>query len=127
MTKKVRDPNINNKNSARFELKLFVVLRIVKQSVLSINATNDIRQIFLNNSRLGKMIFSLRRLKERKIQTIKLTITEDKIIPTIPKLQGERFPKFLIGAPIKNQSKKILNIIPANEDLKGRFVFSIEQ
>ena len=126
MTKKVRDPNINNKNSARFEFKLFVVLRIVKQSVLSINAANDMRLIFLNKSKLGKMIFSLRRLKERKIQTIKLTITEDKIIPTTPKLYGERFPKFLIGAPIKNQSKKILNIIPANEDLKGKFVFSIE-
>ena len=107
-------------------MELFVVLRIVKQSVLSINAANDMRQIFLNNLKLGKMIFSLRRLKERKIQTIKFTITEDKIIPTTPKLYGERFPKFLIGAPIKNQSKKILNIIPANEDLKGKFVFSIE-
>ncbi len=107
-------------------MKLFVVWRIVKHSVLSINAANDMRLIFLNNSKLGKMIFSLRRLKERKIQIIKLTITEDKIIPTTPKLYGERFPKFLIGAPIKNQSKKILNIIPANEDLKGKFVFSIE-
>ena len=103
-----------------------MVLRIVKQSVLSINAANDIRQIFLNNFKLGKMIFSLRRLKERKIQTIKLTITEDKIIPTTPKLYGERFLKLLIGAPIKNQSKKIFNIIPANDDLKGKFVFSIE-
>ena len=80
------------------------------------NAANDMRLIFLNNSKLGKMISSFRRLKERKIQIIKLTITEDKIIPTTPKLYGERFPKFLIGAPIKNQSKKILNIIPANED-----------
>ena len=122
----MRVPNINNKNSARFEFKFFVVFRIVKQSVLSINAANDMRLIFLNNSNLGKKISSLRRLKERKIQTIKLTITEDKIIPTTPKLYGERFPKFLIGAPIKNQSKKILNIIPANEDLKGKFVFSIE-
>jgi len=84
------------------------------------------RQIFLNNSKLGKMIFSFRRLKERKIQTIKFTITEDKIIPITPKLYGERFPKLLIGAPIKNQSKKTLNIIPANDDLKGKFVFSIE-
>ena len=72
------------------------------------------------------MIFSLRRLKERKIQTIKLTITEDRIIPTTPKLYGERFPKLLIGAPIKNQSKKIFNNIPTNDDLKGKFVFSIE-
>jgi len=55
-----------------------------------------------------------------------LTITEDNIIPTTPKLYGERFPKLLIGAPIKNQSKKIFNIIPANDDLKGKFVFSIE-
>ena len=35
-------------------------------------------------------------------------------------------PKFLIGAPIKNQSKKILSIIPANDNLKGNYVFSIE-
>ena len=94
--------------------------------VLSKNAVNDMRIIFLNKSKLGKWIFSFLRLKESKIQTIKLTITEDKIIPTTPKLYGERFPKFLIGAPTKNQSKKILNIIPANEDLKGKFVFSIE-
>ena len=87
-------------------MELFVVLRIVKQSVLSINPANDIRLIFLNKSNLGKWISSFRKLKESKIQTIKLTITEDKIIPTTPKLYGERFPKFLIGAPIKNQSKK---------------------
>ena len=105
---------------------LFVVFRIVKQSLLSRKAANDIRLICLNKSKLGKMIFSLRRLKERKIQTIKLTITEDKIIPTTPKLYGERFPKFLIGAPIKHQSKKTLNIIPAHDNLKGNFVFSIE-
>ena len=108
------------------ELKLFVVLKIVKQIVLSINAANDMRIIFLNKSKLGKWIFSFRKLKESKIQTMKFTITEDKIIPTTPKLYGERFPKFLIGAPIKNQSKKTLNIIPASENLKGDFVFSIE-
>ena len=107
-------------------MKLFVVWRIVKQSVLSINAANDMRLIFLNKSKLGIWISSFRRLKESKIQTIRFTITEDKIIPTTPKLYGERFPKFFIGAPIKNQSKKILNIIPANEDLKGKFVLSIE-
>ena len=92
----------------------------------SINAANDMRIIFLNKSKLGKLIFSFLRFKESKIQTIKLTINEDKIIHTTPKLYGERFPKFLIGAPIKNQSKKIFNIIPANDDLKGKFVFSIE-
>ena len=85
------------------------------------------RIIFLNKSKLGKWIFSFLRLKESKTQTIKLTITEDKIIPTTPKLYGERLPKLLIGAPINNQSKKIFNIIPANDDLKGKFVFSIEQ
>ena len=94
--------------------------------MLPIKAANVIRLIFLNKSKLGKWIVSFRRLKESKIQIIKLTITEDKIIPTTPKLYGERFPKFLIGAPIKNQSKKILNIIPAKEDLKGKFVFYIE-
>jgi len=107
-------------------LKVFVVLRIVKQSVLSINAANDMSIIFFDKSKLGKWIFSFLRLKESKTQTIKLTITEDKIIPTTPKLYGERFPKLLTGAPIKNQSKKIFNIIPANDDLKGKFVFSIE-
>ena len=85
------------------------------------------RLIFLNKSKLGKWISSLRRLKESKIQNIQLTITEDKIIPTTPKLYGERFPKLSIGAPIKNQSKTIFNIMPANDDLKGKFVFSIEQ
>ena len=94
--------------------------------MLSRNDAKNMSVIFFNKSKLGKLISSLGRLKERKIQTIKFTITEDKIIPTTPKLYGERFPKFLIGAPIKNQSKKILNIIPANEDLKGKFVFSIE-
>ena len=103
-----------------------MVLRIVKQSVLPIKAANAIRLIFLNKSNLGKWIFSFRRLKESKIQIIKFTITEDKIIPTTPKLYGERFTKLLIGAPIKNQSKIIFNIIPANEVLKGKFVFSIE-
>ena len=107
-------------------MKLFFVLKIVKQRVLSINAANDMRKIFLNKSKFGKWIFSFFRLKESKKQTIKLTITEDKIIPTTPKLYGERFPKFLTGAPIKNQSKKIFNIIPANDALKGKFVFSIE-
>ena len=82
--------------------------------------------IFLNKFKLGKWISSFRRLKESKIQTIKLTITEDKIIPTTPKLYGERFPKLFIGAPTNNQSKKILNTIPANDNLKGNFVFSIE-
>ena len=122
----MRDPNINNKNSPRFELKLFVVLRILKQNVLPISAANDIRMIFLNKSKLGKWISSFRKLRASKIQTIKLTIPEDKIIPTTPKLYGERFSKFFIGAPIKNQSKKILRIIPATDNLKGNFVFSIK-
>ena len=107
-------------------MKLFFVLKIVKQRVLSINAANDMRIIFLDKSKLGKWIFSFFRLRESKTQTIKLTITEDKIIPTTPKLYGERLPKLLIGAPIRNQSKIIFNIIPANEVLKGKFVFSIE-
>jgi len=68
--------------------------------VLSINAANDMRIIFLNKSKFGKWIFSFFRLKESKTQTIKLTITEDKIIPTTPKSYGESFPKSFIGAPI---------------------------
>ena len=124
--KKVRDPNINKKNSVKFELKLFVFLRIVKQSLLSINDAKDISIIFFNKSKLGKFISSFLRFIESKILIIKLTITEDKIIPTTPKLYGERFPKFLIGAPIKNQSKEMFNIIPANDNLNGKFAFSIE-
>ena len=103
-----------------------VVLRIAKQSLLSINDANDMSVIFFNKFKLGKWISSFRIFKESKIQTIKLTITEDKIIPKTPKLYGERFLKLLIGAPIKNQSKKMFNIIPANDNLKGNFVFSIE-
>ena len=122
----MRDPNINNKTPPKFKLKLFSLLKIVKQILLAKNDANDIRVIFLSKSKKGKLIFSFRRLKESKIETIKLTITEDKIIPNTPKLYGDRLPKFLTGAPIKNQSKKILNIIPANDNLKGNFVFSIE-
>ena len=107
-------------------MKFFVVLIIVKQSVLLMKDANDMRIIFLNKFKLGKWMSSFRKFKESKIQTIKLTITEDKIIPITPKLYGERFPKFFIGAPIKNQSKKILNIIPASDVLKGKVVFSIE-
>ena len=110
----------------RYESNLLVVLKMVKQILLSINADNDMRAIFLNKLNSGKWISSFRRLKESKIAINKFTITEDKIIPTIPKLYGETFPKFLIGAPIKNQSKKMLNTIPANDNLKGNFVFSIE-
>ena len=84
--------------------------------MLPINAANDIRLIFLNKSKLGKWISSFRKLRASKIQIIKLTIPEDKIIPTTPKLYGERFPKFFIGAPIKNQSKKALSMIPANDN-----------
>ena len=65
---------------------------------------------------LGKGKSSFRKLKESKMQTIKLTMTEDKIIPSIPKLNGEIFPKFFVGAPIKNQSKKALSMIPANDN-----------
>ena len=80
------------------------------------NAAIDMRIIFLNRSKLGKWIYSFLRLQESKTQIIKLTITEDKIIPTTPKLYGERLQKFLNGAPIKNQSKKILSNIPANDN-----------
>ena len=94
--------------------------------MLSISDANDMRINFFNKFNLGKFISSFCKFKESKIQTIKLTITDDKIIPSTPKLYGEIFPKFLIGAPIKNQSKKIFQIIPANDNLKGNFVFSIE-
>ena len=110
----------------KFELRIFKFLKIMEQTLLSINNDNDIRIIFFNKSKLGKFIPSFCRFRASKIQIIKLTITEDKIIPTTPKLYGERFPKLLIGAPIKIQSKKMFNIIPANDNLNGKFAFSIE-
>ena len=122
----MRDPNINNDNSPKLEFNFSLVLRKVKQKKLSTDDANNIRMIFFNKFKLGKWISSFSRFKARKIQTIKFTITEDKIIPTTPKLYGERFPKLVIGAPIKNQSKKTFNIIPADDNLKGNFVFSIE-
>ena len=77
---------------------------------------NDMRMIFFIKSKVGKWISSFRKFRASKIQTTKLTIPEDKIIPTTPKLYGERFPKFFIGAPIKNQSKKALSMIPTNDN-----------
>ena len=47
---------------------------------------------------------------------IKLTKPEERIIPITPKLNGDMFPKLPIGAPIRNQSKKTLRIIPAKEN-----------
>ena len=55
------------------------------------------------------------------MQTIKLTIIEDKIIPTTPKLYGERFPKFLIGAPINNFG----NLSPYNFGVVGIILSSV--
>ena len=55
----------------------------------------------------------------------KLTIPEEITIPTTPKLYGDKFPKELVGAPTRNQSKKELRIIPVKDNLKGDFVFSI--
>ena len=49
----------------------------------------------------------------RRMQIKKFTIPEERIIPITPKLKGDKFPKLLIGAPISNQSKKTLRIIPA--------------
>ena len=46
------------------------------------------------------------------MQIKKFTIIEDEIIPITPKLYGEIVPKFFIGAPIKNQSKKTFSTIP---------------
>ena len=62
---------------------------------------------------------------DRKMQISKFTIPEDIIIPITPKLYGSKLPLLLIGAPIKNQSKKTLSIIPAKDNLKGNFGFSI--
>jgi len=89
--------------------------------MLSINDADDMRVIFFNKSIFGKWISSFRRFKERKIQTIKFTNTEDKIIPTTPKLNGERFPKLLIGAPIKNFG----NLSPYNFGVVGIILSSV--
>ncbi len=84
--------------------------------MLAIKDDKHIRRIFFNKINFGKYIFSLCKLNESKRHTIKFTMTEDKIIPTTPKLYGEKFPKFLTGAPIKIQSKNIFISIPANDN-----------
>ena len=93
--------------------------------MLEIKHAKEIRINFFNKIVFGKFILKLLRLEERMIHTIMFTITEDRIIPVTPKLYGDKFPKLLIGAPTKNQSKKTLRIIPAKDDLKGNLGFSI--
>ena len=74
-------------------MKLFALFTIKKQNILAINDDIDMSIIFFNKTRFGKLIFSFLKLRESRIQTIKFTITEDKIIPTTPKLYGEKLPK----------------------------------
>ena len=74
--------------------------------MLVIAHANEIKTIFFNKIDFGKLILYLLIFAERKIQTSKFTIPEDSIIPTTPKLKGNKFPALFVGAPSKNQSKK---------------------
>ena len=49
---------------------------------------------------------------DKIMQIIQLTIPDERTRPTTPKLKGNRFPEFLIGAPISIQSQKKLSPIP---------------
>ena len=82
--------------------------RIAKQILLSIKDVNDMRIIFFNNFNLGRWISSFRKFKESKIQTIKLTITEDKIIPSTPKLYEKDSQNYKLGHQLKTNQKKYL-------------------
>ena len=55
----MRDPNINNKNSSTFEFNLFVVLRMVKQILLSIKDAKDGNYDDAVSNAYGSNIFNL--------------------------------------------------------------------
>ena len=99
-----------------FEFNLFISLITEQQIVLVIQQANEIRINFFNKIILGILIPQLLKFVVRKIQIIKLTIPEERTIPITPKLQGDKFPKLLVGAPTRNQSKKTFSIIPAKDN-----------
>ena len=61
---------------------------------------------------------------DKIMQIILLTIPDERTRPTTPKLKGNRFPEFLIGAPIIIQSQKKFSPMPQMDKLKGKLVFS---
>ena len=74
------------------------------------------RTNFFNKIVFGSFILYFSKLVKRKTHIIMLTIPEDRITPITPKLKGNKFLTLLIGAPIKNQSKKTFSIIPAKDN-----------
>ena len=86
----------------------------------------NIKKVFLNKTLWGSGLVKFFSLIDKIIQIIKLTIPDERTRPTTPKLYGERFPEFGIGAPMSIQSNKKLRPIPKIDKLKGKLISSIE-
>ena len=86
----------------------------------------NINKVFLNKTLWGSGLVKFFSLIDKIIQIIKLTIPDERTRPTTPKLYGERFPEFGIGAPMSIQSNKKLRPIPKIDKLKGKLISSIE-
>ena len=99
-----------------FEFNSLKFLINKRQIKLVVKHVIEIKRIFFIKIAFGKQISKFLKFKDRRIQIIKLTIPEESIIPITPKLQGDKLPKLLTGAPSKNQSKKTLKIIPAKDN-----------
>ena len=86
----------------------------------------NINKVFLIKILWGSGLIKFLSLIDKIMQTIKFTIPDEITRPTTPKLKGNRFPEFGIGAPISIQSKRKLRPIPYIDKLKGNLVSSIE-
>ena len=86
----------------------------------------NIKKVFLNKIIWGSGLRKFFSFIDKIKQIMKFTIPEERTRPTTPKLYGERFPEFGIGAPMSIQSNKKLRPIPKIDKLKGKLISSIE-
>ncbi len=86
----------------------------------------NINKVFLIKTIWGSGLVKFFSLIDKIIQIMKFTIPDEITRPTTPKLKGNRFPEFGIGAPISIQSNRKLRPIPYIDKLKGKLVSSIE-
>ena len=70
------------------------------------------KKVFLNKNIWGRGLMNFFSFIDKIMQIIIFTIPDERTRPTTPKLKGNRFPEFLIGAPISIQSQKKLSPIP---------------
>ena len=86
----------------------------------------NINKVFLIKIIWGSGLVKFFSPIDKIIQIMKFTIPDEITRPTTPKLKGNRFPEFGIGAPISIQSNRKLRPIPYIDKLNGKFVSSIE-